>query len=245
MKTTGGMFCGPILRITSSPVQSGICTSRRTRSGRWERIASIAREPESHSPATSRPSTPVSVLRIPCRIKGSSSTINNCRLFTGNTLVFRGTQTERNGNTNLGFAASGLVDRELVLPGEHFVEPLASRTEPQTDPATVPIMISPARAVVGHRDYETIAVAFRAHGNPACLRHSAKAMDHGIFHQGLQQEAWNQGSIGIGCHLGENREAIAEAHLLYRQIVLREGDFVFHRGFRWRVATKSDSQQVP
>src|SRR5215470_3105185 len=152
MKTTGGMFCGPILRITSSPVQSGICTSRSTRSGAWERIASIAWEPESHSPTTSMASIPTSALRIPWRIKGSSSTINNRRLFTENTLVLRATQTVRNGDTDLGFAAARLLDRELMLSGEHFAEPLASRTEAHAETVAIPIMILPAKAVVGHCD---------------------------------------------------------------------------------------------
>src|SRR5262249_11103298 len=152
MKITGGMSCGPILRITSSPVQSGICTSRSTRSGAWERTASIAWEPESHSPTTSIASIPTSALQIPWRIKGSSSTINNRRLLTENILVLRATQTVRNGDTHLGFAAARLLDRELVLSGEHLAESLASRTEPQTKTATVPLMVHPAKAVVGHSD---------------------------------------------------------------------------------------------
>jgi hypothetical protein len=51
--TVAGMFCVPMVRMTSMPVAPGICTSRNTRSGFSVRMALIADSPLSAMPTIS------------------------------------------------------------------------------------------------------------------------------------------------------------------------------------------------
>src|SRR5712671_6661760 len=70
------MSTGPMVRTTSSPDMPGICTSRNTRSGANDRIASTAETP---SPIMPTISTPGSFRTRPAtrrRPSGSSSTIS-------------------------------------------------------------------------------------------------------------------------------------------------------------------------
>src|SRR6266850_2778986 len=74
--TVVGMSAGPIVRTTSSPVMPGIFTSRNTRSGANDRIASTAETPSPIMPTISTPRSFRSKPATRLRPRGSSSTIS-------------------------------------------------------------------------------------------------------------------------------------------------------------------------
>src|SRR5437667_7823988 len=61
---------------TPKPSNSGICTSRKTRSGLYLSMAATASRPSAHSPRTSMSGSLCSNWRIRSRASGSSSTIS-------------------------------------------------------------------------------------------------------------------------------------------------------------------------
>src|SRR5215475_756997 len=122
-----GSGCPVRFSNTSKPSSSGICTSRKTRSGCSARIWQTASRPFPHSFTSSMSGTPLSKARRLRRAGGSSSTIIALifLLFALLIVVKSGGQAQRYGEQNFSAALFAVADfkheiRSIKLPQPRF-----------------------------------------------------------------------------------------------------------------------------
>src|SRR6266566_6904676 len=181
--TVVGMSAGPMVRTTSSPLMPGICTSRNTRSGASDRIASTAETP---SPIMPTISTPRSFRTRPAtrrRPRGSSSTISTrsggysgiaCAPALGRRVI---------GEANLNERAPAFI-RVQRKPLARSIELRESSTRIRQT-YTFTHRVRRAAAVVAYREHEVAVVAHGAHRDAPDGLHQREPVPKRVFDERL------------------------------------------------------------
>src|SRR5205085_3140890 len=208
--TMVGIAAGPMVRTTSSPVMPGICTSRNTRSGASDRIASTAETP---SPIMPTISTPGSFRTRPAtrrRPRGSSSTISTrsgggggsgdgCSGIAGGPALGRGVI----GEANLHESAAALIRVQGKSLARSIQLREASARIRQTYAFTH--WVRRPVAVVAHREHQVSIVAHGAHSHAPDGLHLRQPVPKRVFDEGLEHEIRDEGAverrIGLDGHL--------------------------------------------
>src|SRR5947199_2582068 len=184
--TVVGMSAGPIARTTSSPVMPGICTSRNTRSGARDLIASTAETPSPIMPTISTPRSFRSSPATRRRPSGSSSTIStrsgSCSGIVCGPPLRRG--VIREANLHQGAAAFADRERESVPRAVQLREPRARIRQAYAFAHRA----RRAATVVAHREHDFAVIPRGAHLYPTRCLHLREPVPKGVFDQWLENE---------------------------------------------------------
>src|SRR5882672_3330379 len=240
--TVVGMSAGPIVRTTSSPVMPGICTSRNTRSGANDRIASTAKTP---SPIMPTISTPRSFRTRPAtrrRPRGSSSTISTrsggwsgiaCAPALGRRVI---------GQANLheGAAAFSRGQRKLLARSIQLREASARIRQAY---AFMHFLRRPA-AVVAHREHEVAIVAHDAHSNAPDSLHQREPVPKRVFDERLEHEIRDERVVERRLGLDGHLQLVLKAHFHNVQIQSQHLELAGERDFLLVAFTEGVAQEI-
>src|SRR5437762_12319753 len=201
--TMVGMSAGPMVRTTSSPVMPGICTSRNTRSGASDRIASTAETPSPIMPTISTPGSFRTKAATRRRPSGSSSTISTrsggCSGIACAPALGRGVM----GKATLRDSAAALirVQRKSLARSIQLRE--ASARIRQTYAFTH--WVRRPAAVVAHREHQVAIVAHGVHSHAPDGLHLRQPVPKRVFDERLEHEIRDEGAVerrvGLDGHL--------------------------------------------
>src|ERR1700761_8638459 len=208
----------PRSSMTSKPSHSGICTSRKIRSGRVRRITVGASGPEPHSATISMAGSGVRRTRRLERARGSSSTIT-VRIFCASADTWCSSVLDKwNGDGDLDAAWLPVVHVEYEGVSVEALQACAHVGE--TDAGASKVGRWKARAVVVDRERECAVFARGRDAHETALCTFGNAMLDGIFNHQLQNERWNLRHEKVTGNIDGELQAIDEPDLLNIQILL-------------------------
>src|ERR1700722_73136 len=219
---------------TSKPSHSGICTSRKTKSGFATRISSSASRPEPHSPMTSTSgSSRRSTARL-LRASGSSSTIT-ARIFIFADRSSRLTlsllaQTGNEWHRQRYFHAARLPIPHAQLK-RLSIQALQTRSHIR-QPNPVMRLLPPrsqTRTIVINAQLQPAIRPNRRNPDHASLHALRNSMLHRILDHGLQNQIRDLRREKFPRHVHAELQPLGESHFLNIQILLRKLQFLFQR----------------
>src|SRR5215472_343740 len=225
----------PSISRTSKPSHSGICTSRKSKSGFATRISPSAWAPEAHSLTLPISGSARKRMERLLRARGSSSTIRarilaGCSSVDTNSLpgLSRGGCNKRQGHCC--FHASGLliVKAQLERISVQAFEPRAYVRDPNARRARLP-SLRQVRAIV--IDAQSKGPVHLARRDPNCSAMHAfrDAVLDRVLHHRLQDQAGNLRRKQFLGDIHTELKTVGEARLLDIEILLRELQLFFER----------------
>src|SRR3954468_24477450 len=184
--TVVGMAAGPMVRTTSSPDMPGICTSRNTRLGANDRIASTAETPSPIMPTSSTPRSFRSRPATRRRPRASSSTISTrsggCSGIASTPAWGRGVIGE--ANLHEGAPARNRGQCKSLARSIQLREASAGIRQPYA----LTHFLGRPPAVVAHGKHEVAIVARGAHGHAPDGLHLSEPVPKRVFDEWLEHE---------------------------------------------------------
>src|SRR6201996_326928 len=232
----------PRSSITSKPSHSGICTSRKRRSGWVRRITVGASGPEPHSATMSIVGSGLRRTRTFERARGSSSTIT-VRIFRASADTWCSSVFDKwNGDGDLDAAWLKVVHVEYEGVSVEALQACAHVGE--TDAGASKGGRWKARAVVVDRECECAVFALGRDAHETALCTFGDAMLDGIFNHQLQNERWNLRDEKVAGNIDGELEAIDEPDLLNIQILLSKHHLFGERHLLTRWVGEKSAQKV-
>src|SRR5436305_8217951 len=217
-KTTAGMLSGPTCRITARPSISGICTSRKTRSGRVARTAATASRPSFASWTAATSGSPASSMRRPSRASGSSSTINRVQ---GMDLHHLRRDLLRLGAVGKSQGGDGAAARAVFERQRRRVAVELAQAGPRVRQADPPRAGAPGRQagpVVLDPDLQALPHPRGVEPQPARRRAAPDPMAGAVLHDRLQSQMGDGGAESLGPGVDLDPQTVLEADLFDREI---------------------------
>src|SRR5262249_13217957 len=226
-------------RSTSNPSMPGICTSRKTRSGRCSSINRTASTPSCASPTSSTPPTRERNARSRSRASFSSST-TSVRMPPAVTRRLRRANLSEVGRSrgllhrepqpHDGAASRAALDLGQVI---RPVQALEARSQvAQPDAARIDLRehrLRHAEPVVADRQREELAVHVRVDRHRADAALARQAVLDGVLDQRLQDEVRDELAKAAGVDVGLHAQALVEAGALDVEVRTRHLEFLGQR----------------
>src|ERR1051326_8029851 len=201
--------------ITAKPSSSGICTSRKTRSGARSRMACRAGRPSWHSPAISMPGSAASSVRRRSHASGSSSTISTRMQWL---------RVGGNVEAGAGSAAGRICEIETRGGAVELLETRAGIGDPDAFAD-----LGGAGTVVADFDGQLAGALLGDHVDAAAGGARRDAVADGVFDQRLQYEVGHEQVERAGLDGAAHFEPLAEAHLLDFEVFIEVLHLAFQR----------------
>src|SRR5664279_3545020 len=218
-------WCRPA--ITPKPSTSGICTSRKTRSGFSCLINAIADLPSPHSATICRSASSSNILRKRSRASDSSS-LSNTRIGIGGHDLL-GTFAERYVDLDDAASAGLVLQGHPVIVVVQLLQASARVAQPHAFRWNAAPMAGQPLAVVTDLHPQLIEDLARRDANPSGGEARAYAMANGILDQRLQDEVRNQRRPGVRLDIHFHSQAVLESCLLNVNVLLQKGQFAAKR----------------
>src|ERR1019366_674934 len=228
--------------ITPKPSTSGICTSRKTRSGFSCLISAMADLPSPHSATICRSGSSSNILRKSSRASDSSSLSNTRMDIGGHDLL--GAFAERYVNFDDAASAGLVLQGHPVIVVVQLLQAGARVAQPHAFWWNAAAMAGQPLAVVADLHPQLIEDLASRDANPSGGEARAYAMANGILHQRLQNQVRDQGRSGVRLDIHFHPQAVLEACLLDVNIFLQEGQLATERHLVDADRVERQAQQV-
>src|SRR6266498_1749376 len=225
------MFFAPNASITPKPSTPGICTSRKTMSGRSSWMSVTAATPffASRTRPTSRSRASMSVRRLRA---GASSSTTRTRIGSGdNPMPLHSCAVQRDKDRDGRSSVFAAMHGQTLLAYFRIECAQAFARYPQSvtaGPFHSPVARQ-ADAVVDHLNPQLVRALRRGNDNRPPRYPPFDPVTDRVLEQGLQQHRWHHGRQRLGLHIDPDIDSVAETDFLDGNIMVEEGQFLGQR----------------